>query len=217
MTITQPEGFLARPPAGGGPAILVLHAWWGLNDFFRSFCSRLANEGFLVFAPDLFHGAVAATIEEAKQLISNEQPEKVAEDVAAALDFLRGHEAARGGPVGVIGFSFGAYYAVQLSCLRPDTVRAAVLFYGIGEGSFDKSRAAYLGHFGEKDEYEPAPGVQDLESALRKAGRPVDFHTYPGTGHWFFESSRADAYHPQAAEAAWERTLTFLRRELVKR
>lgn len=216
MAEAQPDGFLARPPAGSGPPLLVLHAWWGLNDFFRSFCTRLANEGFLVFAPDLFYGTVAATIEEAKQLISNEQPEKVAEDVAAALDFLRGHEAARGGPAAVIGFSFGAYYAVQLSCTRPESVRAVVLFYGIGEGSLEKAGAAYLGHFGEKDEWEPAPGVQELENALRQAGRPVEFHTYPGAGHWFFESNRADAYHPRAAEAAWERTLTFLRRELAR-
>jgi carboxymethylenebutenolidase len=215
MAIAQPKGFLARPPAGSGPAVLALHAWWGLNDFFRSFCTRLANEGFLVFAPDLFHGATAARIEDAEQLVSKERPEQVAEEVTAALEFLHGHEAARGEPAGVIGFSFGAYYAVQLSCSRPESVRAVVLFYGIGEGDFEKARAMYLGHFGENDEYEPAAGVQELENALRQAGRPVEFHTYPGTGHWFFESDRPGPYHPRAAEVAWERTLSFLRRELL--
>jgi carboxymethylenebutenolidase len=215
MATAQPKGFLARPPAGSGPAVLALHAWWGLNDFFRSFCSRLADEGFLVFAPDLFHGATAATIGEAEQLSSRARPEQAAEDVAAALEFVHGHEAARGGPAGVIGFSFGAYYAVQLSCIRPEGVRAVVLFYGIGEGDLDQARASYLGHFAENDPYEPADGVRGLEKALLEAGRPAEFHTYPGTGHWFFESDRADAYHPKAAESAWERTRTFLRRELA--
>jgi carboxymethylenebutenolidase len=216
MAIAQPEGFLARPPAGGGPGILALHAWWGLNDFFRSFCSRLANEGFLVFAPDLFGGATAATIAEAEQLSSKARPEQVAEELALALNFLRSHKAARRGPMGVIGFSFGAYFALELSRARPKELRAVVVFYGTNGGDFAASRASYLGHFAEDDPYEPADGVRGLEKALLQAGRPVEFHIYPDTGHWFFESDRPDVYHPQAAESAWERTLTFLRRELAE-
>jgi carboxymethylenebutenolidase len=215
VTIEEPEGFLARPPAGGGPGILALHAWWGLNDFFRSLCSRLADEGFLVFAPDLFHGDTATTIEEAERLSSRARPEQVAEELALALNFLRSPREARRGPIGVIGFSFGAYFALQLSRSHPQDVRAVVVFYGTCGGDYAASRAAYLGHFAENDPYEPADGVRGLERVLLEAGRPVEFHTYPGTGHWFFESDRADAYHPKAAESAWERTRTFLRRELA--
>jgi carboxymethylenebutenolidase len=216
MAAPQPEGFLASPPAGTGPGILALHAWWGLNDFFRSFCTRLAREGFLVFAPDMYHSAIATTIEVAERLSSRADARQVAEQLDAALDFLRDHEAARRGGLGVVGFSFGAYFALELSRARPEEIRAAVVFYGTNGGDFAAARASYLGHFAETDEYEPADGVRGLENVLRKAGRPVEFHTYPGTGHWFFESDRAGAYHPRAAEAAWERTLTFLRRELAK-
>ena len=97
------------------------------------------------------------------------------------------------------------------SAADPDHIRSVVLFYGTGGGDFSTSRAAYLGHFAENDPYEPPAGVDELEESLRQAGRPVTFYRYPGTGHWFFEPDRTDAYNQAAATLAWERTLTFLR------
>jgi carboxymethylenebutenolidase len=112
----------------------------------------------------------------------------------------------------VIGFSFGVDYALRLSQDHPERVRAVVIFYGAWplEG-YTRSRAAYLGHFAETDEFVKAAQVEGLESALRAAGRPVTFYTYPRTGHWFFEPDRSDAYRPDAAQLAWERTVSFLR------
>jgi carboxymethylenebutenolidase len=86
-----------------------------------------------------------------------------------------------------------------------------VLFYGTGGGDFSSSKAAYLGHFAENDEYEPQANVDELEASLKSAGRPVTFHRYSGAGHWFFEPDRPQAYHPAAASLAWDRTLAFLR------
>lgn len=86
-----------------------------------------------------------------------------------------------------------------------------VLFYGTGPADFARSRATYLGHFAESDPYEPLSNVQELEKALRAAGRTVAFHHYPGTGHWFCEPDRPQ-FDPVAAALAWERTLDFLRR-----
>jgi carboxymethylenebutenolidase len=77
------------------------------------------------------------------------------------------------------------------------------------------SRAAYLGHFAENDEFEPASNVDDLEESLRRAGRPVTFHRYGGTGHWFFEPDRPQTYNPAAARLAWDRTLAFLRHSSI--
>src|SRR3970282_2145666 len=68
MTHSQPEGFLAVPPSGRGPGILVLHAWWGLNDTMKAFCTQLAESGFVTFAPDLYHGKVADNIADAEAL-----------------------------------------------------------------------------------------------------------------------------------------------------
>ena len=91
---------------------------------------------------------------------------------------------------------------------------SVVLFYGTGGGDFSTSKAAYLGHFAEQDDFEPLANVEDLAAALRKTGRSVDFHVYPGVGHWFFEPDRTQAYNAAAAKLAWERTLAFLRRAI---
>jgi carboxymethylenebutenolidase len=110
----------------------------------------------------------------------------------------------------VLGFSLGAYFALDLSATHPEAVRSVVIFYGTGPADFRRSKAAYLGHFAESDPFEPRAEVDKLESAIRSAGRPVTFHHYAGTGHWFFEPDRSDAYQEVAATLAWDRTLAFL-------
>jgi carboxymethylenebutenolidase len=110
----------------------------------------------------------------------------------------------------VVGFSLGAYYALDLAADEPEHIRAVVLFYGTGEGDFGASQAAYQGHFAEDDPFEPRGNVDALESALKRAGRPVTFYHYPGMGHWFYEPDRTDAFNEAAADLAWVRTLAFL-------
>lgn len=212
MSHSQPEGFLGVPDAGTGAGVLVLHPWWGLNDTMKDVCERLTGEGFVAFAPDLYHGKVAVTIEEAERLSSELDDEQASADIAGAVDLLS--DRAAPGALGVIGFSLGAYYALELSVDEPERVRAVVLFYGVGPGDFSRSKAAYLGHFAETDEYEPAENVEWLETALNEAGRPVTFYRYEDVGHWFFEPDRPDAYDQPAAQLAWDRTVAFLRNTL---
>lgn len=216
MTHSQPQGFLAVPPTGKGPGVLVLHAWWGLNDTMRAVCTRLAEAGFVAFAPDLYHGKVADTIADAetlgKALDSNHLQAKA--EIADATRFLSQRAGQAEGGLAVIGFSLGAYYALDLSNADPEHIRFAVIFYGTGADDFSTSKAAYLGHFAENDEFEPQSNVDDLEESLRRAGRPVTFYRYSGTGHWFFEPDRTEAYNQLAATLAWERTLAFLRNSL---
>ena len=214
MTHSQPQGFLAVPPTGKGPGVLVLHAGWGLNDTMKAFCTQLAEAGFVAFAPDLYHGQVADTIPAAetlgKALDANHLQAKA--EIADATRFLdeRVGQAERG--LAVIGFSLGAYYALDLAAAAPEHIRSVVIFYGTGGGDCSNSRAAYLGHFAEKDEFEPQSNIDNLEESLRRAGRPVTFYRYSGTGHWFFEPDRSQAYNQAAASLAWDRTLAFLRR-----
>jgi carboxymethylenebutenolidase len=216
MTDTQPQGFLAVPPTGKGPGhgVLVLHAWWGLNDTIKAFCTQLAESGFVAFAPDLYHGKVADTIADAetlgKALDANHLQAKA--DIAEATMFLNERVGQADSGLTVIGFSLGAYYALDLSNADPEHIRSAVIFYGTGADDFSNSKADYLGHFAENDEFEPLSNVNSLEESLRRAGRPVTFHVYSGTGHWFFEPDRPDAYNEAAASLAWDRTLAFLRR-----
>jgi len=214
MPHPQPQGFLAIPATGKGPGILVLHAWWGLNETLKAICGRLAKEGFIAFAPDLYRGKIAATIKDAEILSSELNETQAKSDIADAVTFLSERADLSGPGLGVIGFSLGAYFALGLSLEDPDRVRAVVVFYGTRSADYSRSKAAYLGHFAQTDDYEPASNVSSLEDALRTAGRPVTFHTYVGTGHWFFEQDRSDAYNEAAAKLSWERTVAFLREEL---
>lgn len=213
MSIIQPDGYLAIPPTGKGSPVLVLHAWWGLNDTIKAFCNRLAEAGFVAFAPDLYHGKVADTIADAERLGSaldaNHLQAKA--EIVEAARFLN-ESAGQTGGLAVIGFSLGVYYALNLAAAEAELIHSVVIFYGTGPSDLSNARAAYLGHFAANDEFEPQSNVDDLEESLRHAGRPVTFHSYTGTGHWFFEPDRMQAYNQAAASLAWDRTLDFLRR-----
>ncbi len=219
MTHTQPQGFLAVPPTGKGPGVLVLHASWGLNDTIKAFCTRLAESGFVAFAPDLYHGKVADNIPDAetlgKALDSNHLQAKA--EIAEATRFLNESAGQADRGLAVIAVSLGAYYALHLADADPEHIRSVVIFYGtdgtVG-GDYSNSRAAYLGHFAENDQFEPQSNVDNLEGTLRRAGRPVTFYRYSGTGHWFFEPDRS-AYNQAAASLAWDRTLAFLKRSFA--
>lgn len=214
MQNTQPDGYLASPPDGKGNPVLVLHAWWGLNDTIKSICNRLAENGFIAFAPDLYHGKIAKTIPEAEILgqavDANQSQTKI--EIAEAARFLIERAGLRGRGMAVIGFSLGAYYATDLAITETEIIHSVVLFYGTGPGDFSKSKAAFLGHFADNDEYEPPAYAEALEVELRQDGRQVSFYRYPSTKHWFFEPDRPNEYNREAAELTWERTLAFLKR-----
>src|SRR5262245_43544745 len=211
MRAAAPHGFVV-PATGSRRGVLVLHPWWGLNDTIKAFCGRLAERGFFAFAPDLFDGRVADTIRDAEALTRSVDPDRARAHVEAAAAFLWERVAPLDGGLAVIGFSFGAWYALEPSVTDPERIGSVVVFYGTRPGDYRRSNAHYLGHFAETDPYEPQAEVDATEAALRSAGRPVTFHRYPGAGHWFFEPDRSDAFHPAAAELAWDRTLAFLRR-----
>jgi carboxymethylenebutenolidase len=213
-THTQPDGYLAIPHTGKGPGVLVLHAWWGLNDTLKAFCNQLAQSGFVAFAPDLYHGKVADNITDAETLGNalDENYLQAKTEIAEAAKFLNERVGQDNRRLAVIGFSLGAYYALDLAAAEPEHIRSVVLYYGTGDGDYSSSRAAYLGHFAENDEFEPQSNIDNLEESLKRAGRPVSFYRYSGTGHWFCEPDRLQAYHQAAADLAWERTLAFLKR-----
>jgi carboxymethylenebutenolidase len=134
--------------------------------------------------------------------------------VAAALTRLRGEPGVTASSLGVVGFSMGAFYALEATGDDPSIV-ATVLVYGTGrDRDWSSSNASFQGHFAENDPFESAETVAALESSLRAGGRRTEFHTYPGTGHWFMEPDRADAFDEAAAALAWGRTVAFLRAEV---
>ena len=208
------SGYLAIPKKGNGPGVLVLHAWWGLNDFFKGLCDQLAMAGFVAFAPDLYRGATTSTRDGAENLMSKVDQKAAGRDIRSGVMGLQSHPGMRGKRIGVIGFSMGAFWSLWLAQELPADVDAVVLFYGTGDGNYSHIRAAFLGHFAETDEFESSAAVRDLEKDLRTRVKDLTFYTYPGTTHWFFEKDRPDAYDASAAELAWQRTIGFLTTQL---
>lgn len=203
--------YLAKPESGNGKPVLVLHAWWGLNDFIKELCNRLAQEGFIALAPDLYHGKIAKTIERAEQLGSQLEFKSAVQDVQEAVMELQAVSGANTRGIGVMGFSLGGAYALWLSAQESSPVVATVAFYASYGLDFASSRSTYQFHLAETDEYEPAEEIEKTRNALRTANKPAEFYTYPGTIHWFFESDRPDAYNADAANLAWNRTVEFLK------
>jgi carboxymethylenebutenolidase len=203
------KAYLAAPE-NGGPGVLALHAWWGLNPFFKSLCDRLAEGGFTVLAPDLFQGQIAETIEAAKELAQNSDDQVVNDSVMAAKDHLL---TLTNGKIGVLGLSFGAAWSLIATEHDPGVIAATVLFYGVYEVDFGKVKSKILGHFGDRDEWEPLEGAREMETAMQATGLDVTLHVYPGASHWFVETDRPE-YDPAAASLAWERTFEFLKQTL---
>ncbi len=214
IDLDDARGYVAAP-SGGGPGVLVLHAWWGLTPVFTRLCDRLAEAGFEALAPDLYQGRTANTIDEAKALMEQRDGAAMWRRAQAGLKALAGRPDVRAPKgLGLVGFSMGASFAGDLSAAHPEDVAAVVLFYGATLPNFTQARAAYLGHFAEQDEWEEPEWVQKMEDAMRAAGREITLHHYPHTGHWFFEDDRPSAYQPEAAALAWTRTVDFLRQKL---
>ncbi len=196
------------------PGVVVFHAWWGLNEDVVAYADRLAGAGFAVVAPDMFGGRVATTIEGAEVLAGRADEEAINVIALAAVD----HLASRLDPtakLAAVGFSFGAHWAIWSPSKR-ERVIASVLYYGTTGDALTDASTPVLGHFAEADPYESDEWVDEFTGELRSAGRDVTIHRYPGTGHWFAEPSR-DAWRPDAADLAFERTAGFLRRHLVPR
>jgi carboxymethylenebutenolidase len=206
------SAYTAGDPDSAAPGVALYHPWWGLNDDVKAFADRLAGAGFIVLAPDMFGGEVATEIADAERLATSTDEAAADAIAAAALDRLasRSTGSAR---IGTVGFSFGAHWSVWSSG-HSDQVDASVVYYGTTGGPvLATGRAPILGNFAENDPFEDAAGVAAFEAGLHEAGRDVTTYVYPGTGHWFAEPSR-DAYRPEAADLAFDRTVAFQRRAL---
>src|SRR5262245_55189261 len=112
------SGYIALPGGGAGPGVLVLHAWWGLTPFFKELCDRLAQAGFVAFAPDLYGGPTAATIDEAKLLLERRDTAQMQATATGAVAFLRKHPAVHGSGLGAVGFSMGGAWALLLASVQ---------------------------------------------------------------------------------------------------
>jgi len=215
------DGYLAVPSSGSGPGLLVLQEWWGLVPQIKDTCDRLAGEGFVALAPDLYHGEIAehTEMDKAGQLMQTLPPDRAARDMGGAIDYLLGHDAVAGGKVGAIGFCMGGMLTLMIAALQGDKVAVATPFYGapLGDMAPDWSglSAKVQGHFAENDDFFGPEAIKQLESQLKGMGKDVEFIIYPGTGHAFAnEKDALGTYDPENAKLALDRAVSFLHEHL---
>jgi len=191
--------------------VLVLHAWWGRNADVLARAETLRTEGYIVAAPDLFGGRVASTIDDAKALTAGERENEA--KITAMVDGAVRELGEKVDRIAIVGWSFGVWYAWKAGIAHPDTVRALVLFYGIGPNEPHAPTMPVLAHYAERDEFEDLGFARQVEKEMKAAGNDVRVEVYPGTKHWFDEPSRPE-YDRAASDLAWDRTRAFLQRHL---
>ncbi|MGI8574405.1 MAG: dienelactone hydrolase family protein [Egibacteraceae bacterium] len=214
----EAHGYLVQPSSGSGPGVIVIQEWWGLTDHIRDVSERLAAEGFVALAPDLFGGRTTHDADEAEEMMGELPVDQAARDLSGAVDYLLEQESVTSERVGAVGFCMGGGFVIVLAAVAGDRVGAAVPFYGVlGEEYPDLSgiAAPVLGHFGEQDDFNPPDQARQLEQSIREqAGVDVEFHFYDA-GHAFFnDENHMGTYDAEKAETAWNRTLEFLRANL---
>jgi carboxymethylenebutenolidase len=212
------SGYLARP-RHGGPGVIVIQEWWGLVPHIKDVADRLAVEGFTALAPDLYHGQVTTEPDEAGKLMMSLNIEQAAKDLSGAVDLLLNDAAVPGDSVGVVGFCMGGGLAIFLACLRPE-VSTCVPFYGVGpaaeKADFSRTKASFLGHWGEADHSVSHEQVDALATKIAAGGGESEMHWYADCDHAFFNDQRPEVYNPEAAQLAWDRTLALLRTRLTE-
>ena len=194
------------------PAVIMIHEWWGLNDNIRAMADRLAGEGYIVLAVDLFAGSVATSREQARQQMLKvvENPTEANENLRQAYEFVS--QTAGAPRIGSMGWCFGGGWSLNAAMLFPEELDAAVIYYGQVTDDADKLlpiSAPILGLFGAKDQGIPVDSVRSFEAALERLRKNHTIHIYPGAEH-AFANPTGNAYNAEAAEDAWQKTLEFL-------
>jgi carboxymethylenebutenolidase len=217
---TRIHGYLALPRGEGThAAVIVIHEWWGLNDWVKQQADSLAKHGYVAFAADLYKGSVANDEETAHQLVSGLAEDDAMRTLRASADFLRSRSDVRAHAIGVLGWCMGGKYAIRAAAADPG-LRACVMYYGApitDPATIRGIQAAVLGNFGGDDKGPSPTQVKEFEAALKKAGKKADFKIYSGAGHAFANVNNPwGGYREAAAKDAWKRTLAFLDKELKK-
>ena len=200
------------------PAIIVIHEWWGLNDNVRTMADRLAGEGYIVLAVDLFGGEVATTPVEAREKMQKviENPGQAIDNLRQALAFV--DDVAEAPKIATLGWCFGGGWSLNAALEFSGRLDATVIYYGQVTGDTERLAALQspvLGIFAAEDRGISVDSVRAFEAAMDELGKDGSVHVYPGVGHAFANPTGRN-YNAEAAEDAWGKTLEFLRQELVE-
>ena len=211
-------GYLAMPQDAAEPlpGVIVIHEWWGLNENIRAMTRRLAGEGYVALAVDLYGGATAQTPDAAQALMAAllAEPDSARHNLSQAYDYLEKYALAP--RIATIGWCLGGGYSLQSALLYPDALDAMVMYYGqviTDRGRLAPLNVPVLGFFGAEDKSIPVADVRQFRTTLNDLGKNAEVLIVPGADHAFANPSGGN-YNEQAANEAWQTTLKFLDRHL---
>src|SRR5256884_5371191 len=211
------QGVLYTPPGKGPfPAIIVIHEWWGLNDWVKEQASKLSDQGYVTLAVDLYRGKVATTPDMAHEIMRGVPEDRAKRDLHAAFAFLKSQTNVKKDRIASIGWCMGGGYSLDVALQEP-TLAADVINYGhlaVDAEALKKINAPILGIFGGKDRGIPVEDVKKFEQQLKQMGKKVEIIIYPDAGHAFENPNNKDGYRADDAADAWKRTVEFLKRTL---
>jgi carboxymethylenebutenolidase len=213
------SGYLAQPPGDGPfPAVVVIQEWWGLDAHIKDLAERLAQEGFVALAPDLYHGQVATEPDDARKLVMALNRPIALREIGGAMGYLGGLPAVEPKSVGVIGFCMGGGLAMAAAATGDARIGAVAAFYGGGVQPTPEFvggiKAPVLAIYGEEDAGIPPEQYNGLETEMDRQEKTFDMVVYPGAGHAFLNDTRP-AYNANAATDAWARAVQWFHRYLA--
>jgi carboxymethylenebutenolidase len=212
-------------PEGKGPfpALIVIHEWWGLNDWVKEQASKLADQGYVTLAVDLYRGKVATTPNEAHEFMGGVPRDRANRDLEAAFHYLESQAIVRKDRIGGIGWCMGGGYAMDLAVAQPK-LAADVINYGVfdyaslakDQASLKRINAPILGIFGQQDRGIPSEDVKQFGKAMDQLGKKIDVTIYADAGHAFENPNNTAGYREKDAADAWSKTVAFLDSTLKK-
>jgi carboxymethylenebutenolidase len=213
------RGLLYMPEGKGPfPGIIVVHEWFGLNDWVKEQASKLADQGYITLAIDLYRGKVANDGDEAHELMRGLAEDRVNRDLEAAFQFLSSQLDVKKDRIGAIGWCMGGGIALDLALEEPKLV-ADVINYGhlvTDPSEVKKINASILGLFGAQDRGISPEDVRKFRVEMDKQGKKADITIYPDAGHQFENPNNKEAYRAKDAQDAWNKTVAFFESTLKK-
>ncbi|MFZ1135989.1 MAG: dienelactone hydrolase family protein [Candidatus Korobacteraceae bacterium] len=211
------SGILYTPQGNGPfPALVVIHEWWGLNDWVKEEASKLADQGYAALAIDLYRGKVATTPDEAHQIMRGVPEDRANRDLLAATAYLASLKNIDPKHIGSIGWCMGGGYSLDLAIADPK-LKAAVINYGhlaTDDATLKKIDAPILGIFGGQDKGITPADVNKFEAQMKAMGKTVDIHIFPDAGHAFENPGNKTGYRAEDTAEAWKLTTAFLEKYL---
>jgi carboxymethylenebutenolidase len=207
-------------PAGKGPfpALIVIHEWWGLNDWVKDQASKLSDQGYVTLAVDLYRGKVATTPDQAHEIMRGVPEDRAKRDLSSAFNYLASQPDVKKNRIGSIGWCMGGGYSLDVALQEP-TLAATVINYGhlaTDPESLKKINAPILGLFGAQDRGISPDDVHKFETSMKQLGKKIDVKIYDDAGHGFENPNNKDGYRAADTADAWKLTIDFLESTLKK-